>query len=116
MNVNQYELIAEGMACASPAWKLHLMMAWHLPVNSRPACTDDMTCALQAPELHVMEAWPICHKLRNCMNGGMCLASSRTACNDGMAYAHPIYRTTYDDDMAHVLEATRLRAHRAYNA
>lgn len=46
----------------------------------------------------------------------MCLATSCTAGEDGMAYAHAIYRTACDKDMVHMLEATRFRAHRIWKA
>jgi hypothetical protein len=33
-----------------------------------------------------------------------------------MASAHPIYRIACDEDMSYVLEATRFRAYRPYEA
>ena len=117
-NIKWNNIIAGGMAYASQARKLHLMMAWDMPhisqncmqywhdichASSRIACNEGIAYVSQAQKLHVTIAWSMPRTLKNCMY-------------DCISYAHTSSRTACDEGMAHTLGASRLRANRAYKS
>ena len=73
-NTKQWKVIAECMAYVLAAYKSPLVIACHLLIYSRPVCYGGMAYAC---------------KLWNCMQWQrtLCVTSSETACNDGLAYA-----------------------------